>query len=599
MNINLDFWKRDIIFDYYSKFDNELKKIVESSSDIDFDLAFLTDTSSTVTHELSNIRKNILEWYDFNKTSSVLEINMQNGIITDLLCRKFDKVKSVAFSKKHVETIASKLNKYDNLEIIVSSLDDIKFSEKFDYITFIGGIENLNKIYSGNFRDLLILLKGLINEDGHILIAVDNAMSCKRIVGGVDNYSLVPFEKITGITRKKIIDDSQGILNSSIYYPLPDYKITNVIFSDRFLPTENNNKLMYNMVYTDGSSIVSNELEYVKKMASEGVFPVFANSFFVDFSNCDNSVLLSEPRFVSYNNIRKEKYRLITKLYDSYVKKIPMSCESEEHIKNMHMYLDELNSLGFKILDSYDGNNIISKYCEHKSFNRILIEKIISRDQDEFFELISIWNNDLLSKLKLNDDILDIKENNVFNKSNIFISDDLFKKLHFTKFGYFDLVFENAFFIDGQFYLYDQEWKMDNLPIEFILYRAINNIYIYSSKLDQILPKINVYEKFNLTEYISIFEELEKVIQDSVVDCSRLILYNNSYYKYRTSIDIVKKKYDEFLELLGESNAKCEEAYRKMNELKTKIEEKDNELNNIKNSRTYKFAQKLRKIIRK
>ena len=50
--------------------------------------------------------------------------------------------------------------------------------------------------------------------------------------------------------------------------------------------------------------------------------------------------------------------------------------------------------------------------------------------------------------------------------------------MQFVKNGYIDLSFENVFYAD-EYIFYDQEWYLENLPLEFILYRAINNLYIY------------------------------------------------------------------------------------------------------------------------
>lgn len=33
--------------------------------------------------------------------------------------------------------------------------------------------------------------------------------------------------------------------------------------------------------------------------------------------------------------------------------------------------------------------------------------------------------------------------------------------------------FSKLLYIDNEFYFYDQEWEEDNVPIDFILYRAI------------------------------------------------------------------------------------------------------------------------------
>ena len=57
-----------------------------------------------------------------------------------------------------------------------------------------------------------------------------------------------------------------------------------------------------------------------------------------------------------------------------------------------------------------------------------------------------------------------------------------------------DMVFENAFFIEDEFYFFDQEWNVENIPLEFIYYRAINNMYVYNSELQEKLLKEELYK---------------------------------------------------------------------------------------------------------
>lgn len=64
--------------------------------------------------------------------------------------------------------------------------------------------------------------------------------------------------------------------------------------------------------------------------------------------------------------------------------------------------------------------------------------------------------------------------------------------------GYIDLVLLNGFLIDNEFVFYDQELYMENLPAKAILLRNIDFIYQRDARMEQILPRKSLLEKYQL-----------------------------------------------------------------------------------------------------
>ena len=58
---------------------------------------------------------------------------------------------------------------------------------------------------------------------------------------------------------------------------------------------------------------------------------------------------------------------------------------------------------------------------------------------------------------------------------------EISKQLNFLEYAFYDMIPKNCFYIDGEFYFFDQEWMEKYLPVEFIIYRSIictpNNIF--------------------------------------------------------------------------------------------------------------------------
>ena len=84
------------------------------------------------------------------------------------------------------------------------------------------------------------------------------------------------------------------------------------------------------------------------------------------------------------------------------------------------------------------------------------------------------------------------------------------------------MTFKNCFYIDNQFYFFDQEWNDANLPSEYILYRSI----LYTISLRRYININALFEKYNLTKYIEIFKKLDDKIQEKIRDENVWEFYN-------------------------------------------------------------------------
>lgn len=583
MKLNLDFYEKDVNI---KNLNDEAKNIILNCDDFDYEKKCNLDISNDTFNCITDCNKNIVEWYDFLKNDSVLEINMTNGIITKFLCNKFSHVTSVCFKKNDFELLKNKLEKLDNLEVIIGNMNKIVFNKKFDYIIFAGGIEELKSFYSKDLSYFILHMKELLNKDGKLLLCYDNNFSVKTLVGGKNFYD------VDGAYSLDLIKSTikENGLNCKVFYPLPDYKICNVIYSNEFLPLTSSSKLMYNLNYIKDSIIVGNEHKCLKKFIEMGMFENVTNSYFVEIGLLEENY--SQPRFVSFNNLRKKQYRLITKMYDKNVKKIPQSEQASSQIDDITKYIKEFSSLGLSSLDSSNQNIITSKFCNFKTFNKIIMDNILENKLDETFKMLDLWKEKVLSELTVNKNIDDIKSQNIFSKFNINLCEEELLKFEFTEFGFYDLVFENAFFDGKEFLFYDQEWKEKNVPIDFILYRAINNIYLYCEKLEEILPKENILKHFNIENYVEIFDKLEGSIQRGILDELRLKAYKNSTNcKINLEKEIKEKK--ELLEICTSQNTKYDRLYNEYLSIKDKCEYMEKELVSIRDSRSYKIMQSL------
>ena len=413
-------------------------------------------------------------------------------------------------------------------------------------------------------------------DNDKILIILENELSIKSICKNVENKNNL-------FNRREIEEllDKNGLIYRKFYYPLPDYKMTNVIFTDNHLP--NSETISRNIVFYKENDIKKNDerQELVKMMKQDvNLFKIFANSFFIECSKKqfeDNGI-----EFVSFSNMRKQEYRIKTIIKGDNVYKKAANSESITHIEQIKKNIEIIKEVKLNTLDSYDENTIISKYQKGKeTFDKIIVNELKNKEIEKVNQLICNLFKELKEKL-----IIVQPKKNVFDKFGIQYEKQDIQNLTFVKYGLWDLIFQNIFFIDNKYFFFDQEW-----------------MEAYNKQLRDLIDIGQIYNKFGIKkENVELFNKLDNELQlktrselswklhTQLFDITNedkfiKILENN---KRRTT--------QEFKSLLNEKDARIKFLEDNMEQTCNLLREKEQELDYMKNSASWKITKPLRKI---
>ena len=211
---------------------------------------------------LLEFKKNIISWYPIEKKDTILQVGKDEEI-TKILKEKSN-----------------------NVSLIENIDDDFEIKAKFDYVTLIGSFENLS-----SEKEIISLLKfaeNCLTRDGKILLAMQNKYGMKYWAGDRNSQDSKDYENIIE-NKENILSYSKikNILNNlklkyKFYYPLPDYKLTNVIYTDEFMPTNDSIDSRILTFCEDGEILNFSEREAYKELINQdkNLFPFFSNSFF-------------------------------------------------------------------------------------------------------------------------------------------------------------------------------------------------------------------------------------------------------------------------------------------------------------------------------
>lgn len=280
--------------DLYSdgEIEDEMLEIVKNNNNLESILD--KDNRWPILYHFSKKRHNLLEWYPFEPDSEVLEIGAGCGALTGILCSKTKHVTSVELSKKR-----SLINYYrnkdnQNFEIIIGNLNDIEFEKKFDYITLIGVLEYAAMYTSSSspYVDFLKTIKEHLKPNGTLVIAIENKFGLKYWAGSKEDHTGALFDSLENYPSNRNISTFSklelttylihaGFQHNEFYYPYPDYKLPNSIYSEERLPRIGELQNVINNYDQSRAVLFDEKSVYNNILYSEGNYPFFSNSFLV------------------------------------------------------------------------------------------------------------------------------------------------------------------------------------------------------------------------------------------------------------------------------------------------------------------------------
>lgn len=292
-------------FNYSDGEDSELKlrEILETAQDLSSNSAELEQQiiDWPTEYHLSSARANLLRGLQLDGVKTVLELGCGCGSISRYLGeQKGLEVDSIEGSATRASLAALRCSDLPNVTISNGNFNEMKFPQDYyDLVLFVGVTE-----YAGRFseretdqealQDLLALAKSAIKSDGVVLVAIENRLGLKYIMGanedhyGVPNIGLDDYPNSTGIRTYSKHEwlsqiEQAGFTASHFAYPLPDYKVPSCVISQQCEP--NNPQLgkafetIKSRDYLVDFDLGEREAVLWKAITAAGVLGELANSY--------------------------------------------------------------------------------------------------------------------------------------------------------------------------------------------------------------------------------------------------------------------------------------------------------------------------------
>lgn len=534
---NLDYYSGE---NFYSDGDVEKEILDIVTSQTDFEN--MDEVKFPVLYHLSRVRENILNWYPFRENAVGLEIGSGCGAITGLLCRRFSKLVSVELSKQRADINFARHKRLDNLEIWVGNLNDMAFGEQFDYVILNGVFE-----YSVGFTEgenpcetFLDNIRRLLKPDGVILIAIENRLGLKYFAGAPEDHTDGYFDGIRGyqgnhsvrtFTKQewKELLRRCGLPCFRFYYPYPDYKFPREIFTDETLEEQKYGSPSWN--FTKYRMALFEEREVAADLCREGVMDVFANSFLIE---AGRQPLESCVEYVKLSTDRDCHFAISTVIEQKdgvrQVRKSAMTDEAKRHLKKMQTM--EGGSAWTPLSGRMEGDSLVYPYLPGKSLAYRAAEAVHNGQIDQVRALVrKVYDICMSAKQRGNGKCIKSQEMSGRERTefgNVFGTPAVLEDLECIAPANIDLILDNIFEQDGQYYVIDCEWVFDfPVPVLFLLWRTINELYSMLPELENQYAKKELLEEYQISEELSgVFFKWATHFAERYVGANRLWRYS-------------------------------------------------------------------------
>jgi len=287
-------------------------------------------------------RANLLRPLEKHLKGSVLEIGAGCGAITRYLGECGASVVSLEGSSRRAAIAASRCRDLPNVQVYCDNVANLQTDTRFDVVALIGVLEYSRVFIDGAdpVRKMLSYCAEFLQPDGLLIVAIENQLGLKYFAGAFEDHTARAFHGIMDLYtsnspvtfgRRELTRRlrESGFANCKFLYPLPDYKLPELILHEEAFAEESLD--FFGLL--QAASARNQARDYDRLFAEATAWPVlvrnglaqdFANSFLVvagkselpGFDPADLVHFYASKRQRSFNkatHIRSEQSGLIAR----------------------------------------------------------------------------------------------------------------------------------------------------------------------------------------------------------------------------------------------------------------------------------------------
>lgn len=229
-------------------------------------------------YALSDMRENLLEWFEFREEASLLQIGSDYGALTGLYGRRVKHVTVLDPNEKNLSVNRLRHKQMEHIDYVKGTLEEFEpIEEGFDYVVLVGSLGE-------PVKSQLEKAKSLLNPHGTLILGVCNRLGLKYQAGAKPDHV-----RLTKAEIKELLCGPEGTDGNAVfYYPMPDYRIAMTVYSDRHLPRKG--ELTHEILAYDYPRYLRFDLgKQFDEICQGKQFDAFANSYLTIWSRYEEN----------------------------------------------------------------------------------------------------------------------------------------------------------------------------------------------------------------------------------------------------------------------------------------------------------------------
>lgn len=493
-----------------SKVDKLIGTYIEAQSQGDFSNIISEDERLEVALYLSELANGLLGWYPFEKDGKILQIGSWFGAFTSMLSLRSKAVTIVEPDPYRASMTKKRQNALSNVEIREQAVLEYCKNCTKQYDTIILAVDEQIDEYSdaSSYARVLKEVRGLLKKEGKLLFAVPNRLGVRYLCGAPDPYTKVRFDGITENNSRLYRFDREELLRMmedvgfpyvKMYYPMSDHHYAQVIYTDDWRPGADVLERIHIYMGQKTERLLY-ECELVRQLAQNGVMHCFTNSFLVEAGETPcNSVI-----YAALSAERDRNRAFATNIYaDGIVEKQSLYPDGQAGLTELIKNTQSLAQRGIPVLFMEEKEGKVS-------MKRINTPSLSQYLRDSARKDVKLFT-DCMDKLRTY--ILDSSEH-VSSEKNCMrhLAPEADWGVILQK-AYLEMIPVNSFWVDGDILFYDQEFTRENCPANYVLFRALRDIYAFSPEIEERISLEEMKDRYGLSAVWDLYAQEEERFQ--------------------------------------------------------------------------------------
>lgn len=420
-----------------------------------------------------------------------------------------------------------------NLSDISTLTENLKQKGKYDVVILddlLGYVSDPEKLMDMSVEAL--------KDTGKLVVTIANKVGIQTLAGKINDY--------IGYTKQELremIKEDYGFCKTKIFYPYPDQNYMKEVFAENALVKYQYGRPYINTV--DNRFMLLDEHKFANTLIREGAVDGLANAFML-VATKQNAEGISEIEYVKLNWDRDDRLQIATVVKNSgTVEKYALNEQAQTHIA--HLYECQTKSpclCATNLQGQWLGQKIVYPMLECDNLDSLIGKEIGRKNKEGILGQFDRFYQKLLENTEYTQCYITDEFKEVFGEIKYV------QTYHCSKPMNVDLICDNVFCQEDNYIIIDCEWIFDFLiPVEFVIWRAISELYGKHTTLYDFMPKRELFNHYSITpqdeenfESWGTYFAYEYVKSDSVrnLDCKTIQISLQELYADHLNSEIMR-----------------------------------------------------------